>query len=63
MGVIAGVALVVLTVAVAFLLATQIARVLRPAAVNFLSRVLALLLSAIAVQLIIDAVRSLVAHS
>jgi multiple antibiotic resistance protein len=62
-GVIAGVALVVLTVAVAFLLATQIARVLRPAAVNFLSRVLALLLSAIAVQLIIDAVRSLVAHS
>lgn len=59
-GMIAGIAGVVVTVALVLLFAAQISRLLRPAALNFLSRVLALLLSAIAVQLIIDAVHSLV---
>lgn len=59
-GVMLGVAAVVVVVAVALLFAGQISRVLRPAAIHFLSRVFALLLSSIAVQLIIDAVRHLV---
>ena len=36
---------------------------LRPGVVDFLTRVLALLLSAIAVQLVVDAVRALSAHT
>ncbi|HUZ89174.1 MAG TPA: MarC family protein [Candidatus Acidoferrales bacterium] len=59
-GVIAGIVLTVLVVGVGLSLAAQISRLLRPAAVNFLSRVLALLLSAIAVQLISDAVVQIV---
>jgi multiple antibiotic resistance protein len=48
---------VVVVVAVGLLLADQIARLLRPAAIQLLTRVLGLLLSAIAVQFIIDAVK------
>lgn len=61
-GVLAGILLVVVAVAVGLALATTISRLLRPAAIHFLSRVLALLLSAIAIQLIIDAVRALLSH-
>ncbi len=60
-GVILGIAGVVVTVAVVLVFASAISRLLRPAAISFLTRVLALLLSAIAVQLIVDAVRSLIA--
>jgi multiple antibiotic resistance protein len=59
-GVILGVVTVVVVVAVILLLAGQLARILRPAFVDFLTRVLALLLSAIAVQLVVDAVRALI---
>jgi multiple antibiotic resistance protein len=62
LGVILGVLAVVLIVAVILLLGGLLARVLRPGVVDFLTRVLALLLSAIAVQLVVDAVRSLTAH-
>lgn len=58
-GMVVGIVAVVLSVALIFVLAAQIGRFLRPAALNFLSRVMALLLSAIAVQLILDAVLSL----
>jgi multiple antibiotic resistance protein len=59
--VIAGVAAVVAVVAVGLLLAAQIGRLLRPSAIILLSQVLALLLAAIAVQLMVDAIRSLAA--
>ena len=59
-GVILGVVAVVVVVAVILLLAGQLGRILRPAFVDFLTRVLALLLSAIAVQLMADAVRALI---
>jgi multiple antibiotic resistance protein len=59
LGVIVGVVAVVLSVAIVLLLATYLARLLRPGVVEFLTRVLALLLSAIAVQLVVDAVRAL----
>jgi multiple antibiotic resistance protein len=58
-GVIVAVPAVVAVVAVGLMLAGQIARLLRPAAVSLLERVLALLLSAIAVQLVLDAVRQI----
>jgi multiple antibiotic resistance protein len=60
LGVTLGVVAVVAAVAVILLLAGQLARILRPAFVDFLTRVLALLLSAIAVQLVVDAVRALI---
>jgi multiple antibiotic resistance protein len=59
LGLIAGIGGVILTVAVVLILAAQVSRLLRPAAINFLGRVLALLLSAIAVQLIVNAIHSL----
>jgi multiple antibiotic resistance protein len=59
LGVIIGVVAVVIVVAVVLLIAGLLSRVLRPALVDFLTRILALLLSAIAVQLIVDAVRTL----
>jgi multiple antibiotic resistance protein len=59
LGVIIGVVAVVIIVAVILLIAGLLSRVLRPAIVDFLTRILALLLSAIAVQLIVDAVRTL----
>jgi multiple antibiotic resistance protein len=62
LGVILGVLAVVLIVAVILLLGGLLARILRPSVVDFLTRVLALLLSAIAVQLVVDAVRALIAR-
>lgn len=59
LGVIIGVVAVVIIVAVVLLIAGLLSRVLRPALVDFLTRILALLLSAIAVQLIVDAVRTI----
>ena len=59
--VIAGVAAVVVVVAAGLLLAAQIGRLLRPGAIVLLTQVLALLLAAIAVELVVDAVRSLAA--
>jgi len=56
-GVILGIVAVVVVVAVGLLLADQIARLLRPSVIQLLTRVLGLLLSAIAVQFIIDAVK------
>jgi multiple antibiotic resistance protein len=58
-GVVAGIGAALVVVGMALLAASGISRVLRPAAVHFLTRVLGLLLSAIAVQLVVDAVRSL----
>jgi small neutral amino acid transporter SnatA (MarC family) len=46
---------------VILLLAGLLGRILRPGVVDFLTRVLALMLSAIAVQLVVDAVRTLAA--
>ncbi len=59
LGVILGVVAVVISVAVILLAGGLLARILRPGVVDFLTRVLALLLSAIAVQLVVDAVRAL----
>ena len=56
-GVILGIVAVVIVVAAGLLLADQIARLLRPSVIQLLTRVLGLLLSAIAVQFIIDAVK------
>jgi len=61
LGVVLGVVAVVIAVAVILLLAGFLGRILRPAVVDFLTRILALLLSAIAVQLVVDAVRALAA--
>ncbi len=60
-GVIAGILAVAVLVGATLLVANRLARLLRPGGVHFLSRILALLLSAIAVQLIVDAVRTLAA--
>lgn len=62
LSVIAGVAAVVLVIAIGLLLADLLARLLRPPAISLLTQVLALLLSALAVQLIVEAVTSLVRH-
>ncbi len=59
LAVIAGVAAVVVVVAVGLMLAARIGRLLRPAAVTLLTQVLALLLAAIAVELVVDALRTL----
>jgi multiple antibiotic resistance protein len=56
-GVFLGILAVVLMVAIGLLLADQIARLLRPSVIQLLTRVLGLLLSAIAVQFIVDAVK------
>jgi multiple antibiotic resistance protein len=56
-GVFLGILATVLVVAVGLVLADQIARVLRPSVIQLLTRVLGLLLSAIAVQFIVDAVK------
>jgi multiple antibiotic resistance protein len=60
LGVVIGVVAVVIVVAVVLLIAGLLSRVLRPAVTDFLTRILALLLSAIAVQLVVDAVRTLI---
>ena len=56
-GVFLGILAAVLIVAIGLLLADQIARLLRPSMIQLLTRVLGLLLSAIAVQFIVDAVK------
>lgn len=59
LGVVVGIIAAVVIVAVGLLLADLIARVLRPSVIQLLTRVLGLLLSAIAVQLIVDAVKTI----
>lgn len=59
-GVLLGIVAAVLVVGIALLVADQLARLLRPSGVHFLTRVLGLLLAAIAVQLVIDGVRATV---
>ncbi|HEV2012990.1 MAG TPA: MarC family protein [Candidatus Dormibacteraeota bacterium] len=56
-GVILAIVATVVVVAVGLLLADRIARVLGPSVIQLLTRVLGLLLSAIAVQFIVDAVK------
>ena len=60
--VVAGILAVVVIIAIGLLLADRIARVLRPSLIQLLTRVLGLLLSAIAVQFIVDAIRTIVAR-
>ncbi|HEX2085337.1 MAG TPA: MarC family protein [Solirubrobacteraceae bacterium] len=59
-GVILGIVAALLTVFVALLLADRLGRFLPPSLIAFLTRVFGLLLSAIAVQLVVDGVRGLV---
>jgi multiple antibiotic resistance protein len=61
-GVVAGIVGAVIVVAVGLLLADRIARLLRPSLIQLLTRVLGLLLSAIAVQFIVDAVKIIAAR-
>src|ERR1700736_3081839 len=56
-GVVVGIVAAVLVVAIGLLLADRIARLLRPSLIQLLTRVLGLLLSAIAVQFIVDAIK------
>lgn len=56
------IAAVVVVIAAGLLLADRIAGFMRPAIIQLLTRVLGLLLSAIAVQFIVDAVRVIVTH-
>lgn len=58
--VVSGIAATVVVVGVTLMLAGQLSRLIRPTGVHFLTRVLGLLLSAIAVQLIVDAVTTIV---
>lgn len=59
-GVIAGIVAALLTVFVVLLLAERLGRILPASLIAFLTRVFGLLLSAIAVQLVVDGVRGLV---
>ncbi len=59
LGVVIGILAAVVIVALGLLLSGFIARVIRPSVVQLLTRVLGLLLSAIAVQLIVDAVKTI----
>ena len=56
-GVILGIVAVVVVVAIGLMLADQIARLLRPSVIQLFTRVMGLLLSAIAVQFIVDAIK------
>jgi multiple antibiotic resistance protein len=56
-GVLFGIVAATVVVAVGLMLADRIARVLHPSVVQLLTRVLGLLLAAIAVQFIVDAVK------
>ncbi|HET9849609.1 MAG TPA: MarC family protein [Candidatus Dormibacteraeota bacterium] len=60
--VVVGILAVVVVIAVGLLLADRIARLLRPSIIQLLTRVLGLLLSAIAVQFIVDAIRTIAAR-
>ena len=57
--VLGGIAAAIAVVGTALLLADRLARVVRTSIVHFLTRVLGVLLSAVAVQLVVDGVRSL----
>jgi multiple antibiotic resistance protein len=59
-GVLLGIVAAILAVGVALLLAERLGRVLPASIIGFLTRVFGLLLSAIAVQLVVDGVRGLV---
>jgi multiple antibiotic resistance protein len=59
-GVIAGIVAAVLAVGLTLLVAERVGRVLPASLISFLTRVFGLLLSAIAVQLVVDGVRGLV---
>jgi len=61
-GVLLGIVAAAAVVAVGLLLATRIARLLHPSVIQLLTRVLGLLLAAIAVQFIVDAVKITVAR-
>ena len=61
-GVVVGIVAAVIVVAVGLLLADRIARLLRPSLIQLLTRVLGLLLSAIAVQFIVDAIKIIAAR-
>jgi multiple antibiotic resistance protein len=58
--VLGGIVAAIAVVGTTLLLADRLARVVRTSIVHFLTRVLGLLLSAVAVQLVVDGVRSLV---
>jgi multiple antibiotic resistance protein len=61
-GVLLGIVAASAVVAVGLMLAAGIARILHPSVIHFLTRVLGLLLAAIAVQFIVDAVKILAAR-
>jgi multiple antibiotic resistance protein len=58
--VILGIVAAIVVTALGLLVAERVSRILRPASVQLLTRILGLLLAAIAVQLVIDALRALV---
>lgn len=60
LGVVVGIAVSIIAVALALGVAGVIARVLRPAMVHFLTQILGLLLAAIAVQLVVDGVTAII---
>jgi multiple antibiotic resistance protein len=60
-GVILGILATVVVVAIGLMLATRIARLVHPSVIQLLTRVLGLLLAAIAVQFIVDAMRIIIA--
>lgn len=62
LAVVLAIAAVVVVLAVGLLLADLIARLIRPSVIQLLTRVLGLLLSAIAVQFIVDAFKAITAH-
>lgn len=55
LAVVGGIALALGLVLLALRLATVVARVIRPSAIHFVTRIMGLLLTAITVQLIVDA--------
>jgi len=61
-GVVLGIVGAVIVVAVGLLMADRIARLLRPSLIQLLTRVFGLLLSAIAVQFIVDAIKIIAAR-
>ena len=61
-GVLLGIVTVVVVVAVGLMMAARIARLLHPSVIQLLTRVLGLLLAAIAVQFIVDAVKIVAAR-
>ena len=61
-GILLGIAAVVVVVAAGLMMAARIARLLHPSVIQLLTRVLGLLLAAIAVQFIVDAVKIVAAR-